>query len=309
MGNNTVTLSVLEFGYLGPNQDARLRLQAVVDHGPVFEAMGFHRYWLAEHHEAHFAFAVPELMIPAIAAKTSTIRLGTAGVLMQFHSPLRIAESFRMLEALYPDRIDCGVASGVTAHVEVRKDLYPDFDLDRAIRDRQYTQHVERLITLLRDEAHYDHRHYRSVSPARQASPAITLLGAARGKGNQILASRHGTAFCYSLAHGPSEQGPAICQRYRENFQASKTLQEPKLLIAATVICAETNAKAVEYLNYLKAMNQTVGTVIMGNPRLCRDKILQLCEQFQCHDFVIIPMYPKAHQVTEGMERLMETFS
>ncbi len=297
-------LSLLEFGLVGPGQTPSQVLRAICDNAPRFEAMGFHRLWLAEHHESRFAFAVPELLIPSIAMRTNRMRVGTAGVLMQFHSPLRIAESFRMLEAQFPGRIDCGVASGVTASPEVREDLQAGFDLEAAIKSRQYADRVERLIALSRNTTRYAHPHYTGVSPEGQRSPPITLLGAASGRGNQILASRHGTAFCYSLVHGPHNAGPEICQEYRNAFEPSVERTHPHLSIAVSIVCARTNREAVERLTALRVTKPYVNTIVIGEPARCADKLREMAERFRSDEVVLIPMSAKPRDSVAGMELL-----
>ena len=150
-----IRLGVLDFGFVAPGQPSDAVIHQLCDNVQAYEDLGYDRFWLPEHHDSFFAYATPELLLPTLAERTSTIRLGTAGVLMQFHSPLRMVESFRMLEALYPGRIDLGIASGVTAVPAVRKDLCRDFDLQHALETRQYSQNVERLIALSRDEVDY----------------------------------------------------------------------------------------------------------------------------------------------------------
>ncbi|MEZ5403193.1 MAG: MsnO8 family LLM class oxidoreductase [Bryobacteraceae bacterium] len=295
-------LSLLDFGYVPPAAKPSRVLRDLVASAPIAEKLGFYRFWLAEHHEAHFSYSCPELLIPQIAASTSSIRVGTAGVLMHFHSPLKIAETFRMLEALYPGRVDLGVASGLSGSDQIRHALRHGFDLAQAVRTRLYTSQVEELLGWCRNtiEGH-------QATPRGQASPPVLLMGGGRGIGNMTMAARHGTAFCYSISHGSSETGPEIVARYRAEFQPSAELPTPQTAIAGTLICAETNSEALGVQNYFLALDKGLKAAVIGRPERCRAVIQELLDRYGCDEFIAMPMATNQDEKLRSYRLLSET--
>lgn len=262
--------------------------------------------WLAEHHEKHYAYACPEILIPAIAAVTERIRVGSAGVLMHFHSPLKIAESFRMLEALYPGRIDLGVAAGLAGSLQIQSALRHGFDSADAAQTQLYRRQVEELIAWLRDEVPQERGVYRAPTPVAGAIPPVILMGAGYGVGNLALAARYGEPFCYSLAHGKTDRGPEIVDRYRREFQPSRSRAMPETLVAATLICSETNHEAARMLGYFRWLEPTLAAKVVGRPELCRRQIETIFDQFQCDELVLIPMYDSFESRMRGLAMLAE---
>src|SRR3954454_450176 len=105
--------SVLDFGIIAPGRSGAAVLADSLELADRLDRLGYHWLWLSEHHEAHFCWTSPEIMVAALAQRTRRIRIGTAAVLPPLRSPLQVAESFRTLEALTPGRIDLGVCAGV----------------------------------------------------------------------------------------------------------------------------------------------------------------------------------------------------
>lgn len=283
-------LSLLDFGFVPPASNAAEMLRQLVESAPVAESLGFSRFWLAEHHEGHFCYGVPEMLIPVIAARTTRIRVGAAGVLLHFHSPLKIAESFRILEALYPGRIDLGVASGVTGSVAIQRALRHGFDLTEAVRARLYTAQVEELIGWCRNAIVPSVKLYAGPAPVGHPSPPVLLMGGGKGQGNMMLAAKHGTSFCYSLSHGLSDTGAETVQRYRDQFQPSEQMAAPHAMIGGSVICAETNNEAIALQNYFFALDKNLRAAVIGRPERCRDRIQELLDEYGCDEFVVMPM-------------------
>lgn len=302
-------LSVLEIGFVPPREQGADVLRQIVESAPKLEELGFSRIWLAEHHEAHFAYAIPEVLIPAIASVTKTIRVGAAGVLLHFHSPLKTAETFRMLEALYPGRIDLGVASGLTGSKATQQALRHGFDIEEAVKTRLYSKQVEELVGHCRNLFPRKHKLYNGPTPIGQPSPPLVLLGGGKGVGNMMMAAQYGTSFCYSLSHGMADTGPQTVQQYRERFQPSTQLEKPHATIAASMICAETNAGALASLHYFQALDPMLRAVVMGRPERCKEQIEELMFQYQVDEFVAIPMYETYQERIRAYEMLSEVCS
>lgn len=199
------------------------------------ERLGFSRYWLAEHHAiAALADPCPEILATRVAAATSTIRVGTGGVLLPYYSPFKIAEQFRMLEALYPGRIDLGIGRApggdqMTA-LAMGEGRYPGAE--------NFPEQVQYLVAYLDDALPHEHP-FAAVKamPAGPTAPQVWLLGSSNYSG--ALAAQLGLRFAF--AHFISaEGGDAVMRDYRRRYRASSREPEPQSLLCVFVICAET---------------------------------------------------------------------
>ncbi len=203
------------------------------------DRLGFHRYWVAEHHSSDgLAGSVPEVLIARLANETRRIRIGSGGVMLPHYAPLKVAEAFRMLEVMYPGRIDLGVGRA------------PGSD-QRTAQALAYTrpplpiEYFPRQIQDLRDwmdGSLEDDHPFRDVSaqPAGPTSPPIWLLGSS-DQGAQV-AAHFGTP--YSFAHFITEGGEPVVDMYRKRYQPSARFPEPVANIGVFVICAETEEEA-----------------------------------------------------------------
>ncbi len=262
---------------------------------PILEELGFYRLWLAEHHEKHFCYAAPEVLLASLASATSTLRIGVAGMLMHFHTPLRVAEVFRSLTALHGQRIDLGLASGLAGDPEVQLALRPGFDLKDALASRLYTRQIETLVSHLAGQVSYTNPLYSGAVPLDAPTPNMVLLGGGAGRGNMILAARYGLDFCYSLAHGNSDTGVQTVSAYREQFQGKTPQGSPYSMIAASILCANTSLQAFAMLGQLLEYSPGLRSNIVGDPYHCRNRIVGLLHKYQCDEIVLMPMYARSH--------------
>ena len=204
-----------------------------IDLAVCAERWGYSRYWVAEHHNTPgMACPAPELMIGQIAAATSTIRVGSGGVMLPNHSPLRVAESFRLLEALYPGRIDLGIGrapgtDGVTAYALRRSTTSGD----------EFPAQLAELLAFTGGGFPDDHP-FRTVSaqPADVELPPIWILGSS-DYGAQVAAAM-GVGFAFARHLNPRGAEPAMAL-YRERFEPSEALDAPTTILALSAICAE----------------------------------------------------------------------
>jgi len=202
------------------------------------DALGYHRYWLAEHHAiAALADPCPEILLARLGAETKRLRIGTGGVLLPYYSPFRTAESFRMLEALYPGRIDLGLgrAPGGDARTAqaVNGGRFPESD--------RFPEQVWELVGHLEGTLPADHPFKRvRLQPEVPGAPQVWLLGSSDFSG--ALAAQLGLRFAF--AHFINARGgEEVTQSYRENFKGDK----PEVIVCTFLICAETDEHA-EYL-------------------------------------------------------------
>ena len=203
------------------------------------DELGYHRYWLAEHHAiAALADPCPEVLLARLGAETRRMRIGSGGVLLPYYSAFRLAETFRMLEALYPGRIDLGIgrAPGGSARTAqaVGGGTLPDA--------RHFPEQVWQLIGHLHGGLPDDHPFRRvRLQPEVDTAPEIWLLGSSDYSG--ALAAELGLPYAFAHFINPNG-GDTITQFYRENFKASKTGAKPRVIVCTFAICAESDAQA-----------------------------------------------------------------
>lgn len=204
------------------------------------EELGYTRYWLAEHHNMPgLASSSPEILIGQVARETTHLRVGSGGVMLPNHAALRVAESFRTLEALFPDRIDLGI--GRAAGTDTRTAI--------ALRRSHEAFGADDLPEQLADlfafggEGFPEGHPFRSVQaiPAGVPLPPVWLLGSSDYSAR--LAGQLGLRFAFAHHINPYGAQEALTL-YRNTFRPSALLPEPRGMVTASVICADTNAEA-----------------------------------------------------------------
>jgi luciferase family oxidoreductase group 1 len=236
-------LSVLDQSPIPEGSSGADALRNTVDLALLAEELGYHRYWVAEHHGGPMlASASPEALIGPIAAATREIRVGSGGVMLPHHSPLKVAETFTILAALFPDRIDLGIgrASGT--------DPLTTFALQRDRRQAapdDFPQQLAELLAYFEDNLPTDHpfRRLAQTLPGRPELPQPWLLGSSPQ--SAIWAAQLGLPYAFADFINPG--GAEIAGVYRERFEPVRELQAPRTVVAAWVLCAPTDEEA-DYL-------------------------------------------------------------
>ena len=298
------------------------------------ERLGYSRYWLAEHHaNAALAEPCPEIHAARVAAATSRIRVGTGGVLLPYYSALKIAEQFRMLEALFPGRIDLGIGRApggdrLTAQAVARGPYAFADDFPEQVRD---------LVGFLDASLPAEHPFAPvKAMPAGATSPEVWLLGSSGYSG--ALAADLGLRFAF--AHFISARGgDAVTRAYRENFRPSARDAAPRALVCVFVICAETAAEAerlagsidLRRLHMALGVDSPVSTaeeaaahrysdrerafvlsqrerLVHGAPDEVRDKLLALTERFAADELMVITITGEYASRLRSYELLASAF-
>ncbi|AMS44371.1 LLM class flavin-dependent oxidoreductase [Aminobacter sp. NyZ550] len=229
------TLSVLDLSPVTEGSTAAQSLKNTLDLARHAEKLGFHRYWLAEHHNmAGIASAATSVVIAHVAAGTSTIRVGAGGIMLPNHAPLVIAEQFGTLAALHPGRIDLGIGRApgtdmLTARA-LRRNLEAGVD--------NFPQDVVELMSYF-DPATPEQR-IRAV-PGEGEQVEVWVLGSSL-YGAQ-LAAMLGLPYAFASHFAPSELDHAI-EIYRSRFQPSERLAKPYVMAGINIVAADTDAEA-----------------------------------------------------------------
>jgi len=233
-------LSVLDLAPVSSGMTAGQALQNTLDLARRAEALGYTRYWLAEHHNMPgIASSAPEILIGQIARETSRMRVGSGGIMLPNHAPLQGAESFLTLEALFPGRIDLVI--GRAAGTDPRTALVLRRSASGAGGD-DLPQQLDDLFAFAGGGFGDDHP-FRSVAavPAGAGLPPVWLLGSSDYSAR--LAGTRGLGFVFAHHINPDGAGDAM-RLYRHHFTPSEHLAAPQAIITASVICAETAAQA-----------------------------------------------------------------
>jgi luciferase family oxidoreductase group 1 len=312
------------------------------------DELGYHRYWLAEHHAiGALADPCPEILLARLGAETRRIRIGTGGVLLPYYSAFKVAEVFRMLEALYPGRVDLGIGRAPGGDRRTAQAVggghFPDAE--------QFPQQVWELVGHLDGTLPEDHP-FRSLrvqpegrSPGRVA-PELWLLGSSDYSG--LLAAQLGVRF--SFAHFINAQGGDLVMRaYKARFQARAENTEgpapresaPHAAVCCFVICAESDAEAERLAKVVdsrrldmaynldtpvptqaQAEQRSLGytdqerahirsqraRLVHGSADTCREKLLALAEQFSADELMVLTITGDYATRLDSYERLARAF-
>jgi luciferase family oxidoreductase group 1 len=248
----TIPVSILDRANTREGSSAGEALAAPIRRAQRAEQLGYHRFWVAEHHAVPgIAGSTPTILMAAIAARTERIRVGSGGVMLPNHQPLVVAEQAATLQALFPDRIDLGIGRSVAFTQAIRAALRQGLDA----ADR-FGDDLTELLSYLEGSAAITAR-----PEDRGATPPFVL---AMGRG-QEFAARAGLAV---VVGGPAftgrkpEVARAALQHYRDNFQPSSWYAEPYVIVSANVAVGGTAEEARELLlpeAWAMAASRTIG--------------------------------------------------
>jgi luciferase family oxidoreductase group 1 len=228
-------------------------LHNTVELAQLADRLGYERYWIAEHHAMPtLACSAPEILIARIGAATSRIRIGSGGVMLPHYSPLKVAEQFRMLHALYPGRIDLGLGrapggSPLDSYALRRERV------DRPLPD-DFPEQLAGLSAFLHCEFPDKHPFKRIlVSPAMPGAPHIWLLGSSMWSADAAAQLGLPYAFAHFISPEPTR---AAIEHYYGRFTASTRLRKPKAIVALGAICAETDEEALRLMASARLMRR-----------------------------------------------------
>ena len=208
------------------------------------EKFGYHRYWVAEHHNSGgYAGTAPEIIIGQIASKTSHIMVGSGGVMLSHYSAMKVAETFGILQAFFPERIELGIGRAPGSDQDTARALsYPKAMMNIQEFPQQVSDLIGFLSGTLPDEHIFSHIKSQAGDPPASI-PGIWLLGSSDYSAR--LAAMLGLPFSFADFFGSTAgHGPLVADLYRKSFKPSGYLQEPKFNVALQVVCADTQEKA-----------------------------------------------------------------
>lgn len=314
-------LSILDHSPVDDGFTASDALWATTRLAQTAQSLGYERFWVAEHHQSSVqAGSSPELLMMQIAAHTETIRVGSGGIMLPNYSAYKVAETARVLEALYPGRIDLGIGRAPGA----------DQRVTRALNDEKthlipFPAKLKDLKALLLDNADSsgDRHHSIYVAPRISTLPEFHILGAS---GNTAeLAAREGLGFTFAHFINPHyQQGVMAAEQYRTNFRPSRLHAAPSVIVAVFAVVADTvdqaerlavsfddwllraesatpaealmAPEAVEPAHYGVEARQRISLnrarVVIGDGPLAIKQLQRIAAQYQTDQMMVIPMIP-----------------
>lgn len=235
-----VPLSVLDLAVLNIAETSAQALANTTRLAKRAEALGYIRFWVAEHHNAPFlASTTPSVLIAHLAANTSTMHIGSGGVMLPNHAPLVVAEQFAMLEALHPGRIDLGIGRAPGTDPATAAALRRT---SAALAVEDFPQHVIDVMGLLGDPITEHGMWDRfAATPKPTSTPTVLLLGSSVYSAQ--LAGQLGLPFAYAN-HFDNGGTLLALDGYRNSFKASGNLETPYVIVTANVLVADTEDHA-----------------------------------------------------------------
>lgn len=307
-------LSILDQSIVRQGSNARAAVQETIETVKVAERLGYTRFWISEHHNApSIAGSTPEVLLVKLADETTHIRLGSGGIMLPNHSALKVAENFRMLETLFPGRIDLGMGRAPGSDQITARILNPANDFS----EQSYLQQLTHLQHFFRDAAGTQYGSLLAV-PQAETIPMQWILSSSGG--SSAIAAQYGMGLAIAKFINGHAQ-PDMVQDYRKKFVPSEQFPQPQELLAITVLCAETEEKANQMrklMDYrllqfergnfdkpggyetikdyqfstdeMARIKYNSGRVISGTPPDVKNQLLHLAKEFDIDEIMIATM-------------------
>jgi len=299
------------------------------------DRLGYTRYWLAEHHaSAGLAGSSPEILIGAVAARTKHLRVGSGGVMLSHYSALKVAESFRVLETLYPERIDLGIGRAPGSDQKTARALARG---PGALGIEHFPEQIADLLAYLDGDLPEGHP-FAGVRamPTGPTAPEVWLLGSSDESAR--LAAHFGTAFSFAHFINANYSVP-ILRLYHEQFRPSESLTEPRASMGVFAICADTEEEAARLArsralfiarlytgrhgpypspeeaerhlwtaHELAIAEQTEDRSIVGTPDRVRERLLHLASAHEVEELMVVTITHDFRARLRSYELLADAF-
>ncbi|NWL47460.1 LLM class flavin-dependent oxidoreductase [Pseudomonas hunanensis] len=302
------------------------------------ERLGYHRYWVAEHHASiQFAGTSPEILVTRIASATNTIRVGSGGVMLSHYSPYKVAETFALLGSLFPGRIDLGIGRAPGGSPLSSIALAAPGQLDE---QDHFPRQAAELCAFLRGNFPDDHPYAALARPLDAAAmPALWMLGS--GGGSSSLAGQLGMGLALARFISPKVCSPDIFQHYQRVHRQAGNTGAPAQLLALAVVCAPTDEQArfiagTAAYRKLKAgkqlreallspeqvcerykqmsaaersaFDEVLDDMVVGSPQTCRQRIIECADTFGCNEIGVVTVTHRFEDRLQSYRLLRNAF-
>ncbi|MBA4536893.1 LLM class flavin-dependent oxidoreductase [Bacillus aquiflavi] len=330
-----LALSVLDQSPVSEGMTQEEGLKNTVKLAQHVEKLGYRRFWVSEHHDTmSLAGSSPEVLVAHLAAKTTKIRVGSGGVMLPHYSSYKVAENFKVLAALNPNRIDLGIGRAPGGMPRATMALH-----DGRPRDvNRYPQQVDDLLDYLHHIERENHPFPGlKATPIIKDVPQVWMLGSSPS--SALLAAEKGLPYTFAqFING--EGGVEYTKKYRKYFQPSPYLTEPKNIVAIFVICGETKedaeriassldlsllmieqgmkslgtpspekAAAYSYSPFeLARVKENRKRMIVGDPKMVKEQIVALSEAYETDEVIIVSIMYDFHDKLKSFELIANEF-
>lgn len=332
----TLRLSILDLATIYNGDSATQTLKNSTELAQLADQLGYTRYWFAEHHNTKYQVSTsPDLLAAHAAAVTKRIRVGSGGIMLPNHSPLKVVENFSLLESLHPGRIDLGIGrapgtDGITA-LALRRSR-------EAVTQYDFPEQFAELLGFFTNSFPEGHP-FSSINATAEANiPDLFMLGSSNG-GMQV-AAEYGLGFAFAAQISPQLAIPML-KTYYDNFKPSQFLDKPHGILSIIVVCAETeeeakrlakpaqlqwarwgtgvyklpppgyeDANAYTFSPQEEAVTrENAGRFVIGTPAQVKEQLQSLAEQAMVEEVMILNMISDKEGCNRSFTLLAEEFN
>ncbi len=330
--SSKIKLSILDQSIVRKGGTAYQAVAETIATAKLADELGFNRFWVSEHHNSSMiAGSTPEVLMVKLADETKHLRIGSGGVMLPNHSALKVAENFRMLETLFPGRIDLGMGRAPGGDRITAGLLNPS----NTFSEESYLRQLEHLQAFFKDEAGTQYGPLLAV-PQSETIPEQWILSSSGG--SAAIAAKYGLGLVIArFINGFA--APDMATAYRKAFQPGDLFPEPKIMLAINVLCAETPEKAAklrklndivllkfemgkfepmgsyeEIADYafsaveLQAIERNRGRIVSGDPQQVKAQLTRLAEDFGVDEIIISSMTFSQEDRLNSFKLLAEAF-
>ena len=333
MTQRKIKLGILDQSIVKKGGTASAAIAETIETAKLAEELGYHRFWVSEHHNSvMIAGSAPEILMVKLADETHHIRIGSGGVMLPNHSALKVAENFRLLETMFPGRIDLGMGRAPGGDRITAAMLNPS----NTFSEQSYFTQLEHLQAYFKDEAETQYGSLLAV-PQCAGIPQQWILGSSAG-GSSLIAAKYGLGLVIARFISGQADG-FITEQYRKHFKPSELFPEPKAILAISVFCAATEEKAAQLRklsdhNLLKfekgifeplsaydeiadyeftadellRINNNKGRIVSGTPLQVKKQLLDLADEFDVDEIIVTTMTHSKEDRFESFRLLAEVF-
>jgi luciferase family oxidoreductase group 1 len=325
-------LGILDQSIVRQGSSAADAIKETIDTAKLAEQLGYSRFWVSEHHNAaSIAGSTPEVLMVKLADETRQIRIGSGGIMLPNHSALKVAENFRMLETLFPGRIDLGMGRAPGSDRLTASVLNPS----NTFKEEDYLLQLSHLQHYFKDTAETKYGSLLAV-PQAATIPQQWILSSSGGSSK--IAAEFGMGLVIArFINGHA--GPEVVETYRHQFKPSEQFPVPEAMLSISVLCADTEEKATQMRklmdyrllqfekgnfdkpgNYdsikdyefgygeLERIKHNSGRVVSGTPQQVKQQLLELADEFDIDEIIVATMTGSVEDRRHSFELLAETF-
>lgn len=328
-----IKLGILDQSIVRQGSTVQEAIQETISTAKLAEELGYSRFWVSEHHNSTFiAGSTPEVLMVKLADVTSHIRIGSGGIMLPNHSALKVAENFRMLETLYPGRIDLGMGRAPGTDRITSSLLNPSNDFSES----SYLRQLEHLQHFFRDTAGTE-RGFIYATPQSPTIPEQWILSSSGGSSS--IAARFGMGLAVAKFINGFVR-PDVVEEYRRNFRPSDQLDKPRVILSVFTLCGETEEKAAamrKMMDYvlvefergkfgpfpdpetvrkyqfdfgeLERIRYNSGRIVSGTADSVKEQLTKLASEFEVDEIIISTMADSVESRVKSFELISEAFN